>query len=154
MSLISKPEPLARAPRTFGGRDKFNLVDELPEELMVKVLSFIPSRALLSNVALVSKKMSRLVNDALLWTHVEFKFKDSPEYVSAVLARYKNSIRSVTLKSHGHELNSKISLLVDSEIFFEQIQLETEGFNRRIQIRLDDPIREISDLGRPRSDVG
>jgi hypothetical protein len=26
--------------------------------------------------------------------------------------------------------------------------------NRRIQIRSDDPIREISDLGRPRSDVG
>jgi hypothetical protein len=102
-------------------------LNDLPAELLLKILSFVPGRALLSTVPLVSQKFSTLVKDASLWEHVYFHSADSPGYISSVLARFKDSIRTVTLESNGADGTEKINLLVDSKIAFEQVHFITDG---------------------------
>jgi hypothetical protein len=98
--------------------------DQLPEELIVKILSFLPSRCLLTDVSLVNRMLNRLANDSSLWDRVHFRRSDSPEYVAAVLARFRNTIRSVTLDSRGSEVTAtKIIKLNESKIAFEEISL-------------------------------
>jgi hypothetical protein len=90
--------------------------DELPEEVIVNILSFIPSRVLLTTVSLVNQKLRRLVNDSTLWNHVNFYFNDSPSFISNVLSRFKNCIRSVALVSRATELKEKLWILNFSKI--------------------------------------
>jgi hypothetical protein len=97
--------------------------DELPEEVMLNILGFVPSRALGSTVSLVSRTLCRLVNTSSLWNDVRFNPTDSPGYVSAVLARFMFLIRSITLWSGCGELTEKISVLIGSKIPFEEIHL-------------------------------
>jgi hypothetical protein len=97
--------------------------DDLPEESIVKILSFLPSRALLTTVSRVSWTLNRLVNDSSLWNHVHFHFGDSPEYIAKVLARFRNSIRKVTLKSSGVQETKNLNVLVESNIAFEEVHL-------------------------------
>jgi hypothetical protein len=100
-------------------------LDELPEEVIVKILSFLPRQALLTSVPLVSRKLNRLSKDSSLWTHVHFRFNDSPRYIAAVLARFKNSILSVTVFAVETEVPEKIRVLRKSKITFEEVHFIT-----------------------------
>lgn len=100
--------------------------DDLPEEVIVNILSFIPGRDLLTTVSLVSQKLNRLVNELSLWNHVKFYHDDSPRYIAALLARFKMAIRSVFLASTGVAIVWKIRRLRESKIDFEEIELCTD----------------------------
>ncbi len=114
------------APKTF---------DELPEELILRILSFLPSRCLLRDVSLVSRNLNRLVNDSSLWDRVHFHRSDSPEYVAAVLARFKNTVRSVTLASWKDEVTrKKIDNMKESKIAFEEIHLHLNHCRLDLQL--------------------
>ncbi len=95
--------------------------EDLPEEFIVKILSFVPSRDLLATVSRVNWRMNRLVKTSSLWKHVHFQATDLPGYIAEVLARFSDSIRSVTLDTNQDEETEKIRVLVDSRIVFEEV---------------------------------
>jgi hypothetical protein len=95
--------------------------DDLPEEVVVNILRFIPSRALLTTVSLVNGELSRLVNESRLWHHIHFRATDSCKYIAAVLARFRNSVRSVTIQCRKFEVILKVGVLIGSQIAFEEV---------------------------------
>jgi hypothetical protein len=119
-----------RVPKTF---------DNLPEEVILNILRFVPSRALLSTVAFVSQKLGRIVDDYSLWNQVHFHLSDAPEFIAAVLARFANSVRSVTLWSGGVGASEKIRALIESKSSFEEIHVhlvKTRDYSRTSDLGL------------------
>ena len=56
--------------------DQFSYFDILPEEILLKILAYLPLGDLHKNVALVSKKMLTLTRSPYLFKNLKFKVKD------------------------------------------------------------------------------
>jgi hypothetical protein len=95
--------------------------------VLLNILSFIRSRLLRTTVSLVSRKLNRLANESSLWHHVHFHATDSSEYIAAVLARFRNTVRSVTVQCGEVDVATKLGVLVGSQISFEEIHVVKVG---------------------------
>ncbi len=97
--------------------------DDLPEEIVLEIFSFVPSHPLVSDVALVNLKFGRIVVDKSLWKNVHFYLSDTPENIAEVLARSSGTIQTVTLWSGGVEETEKIRALIESKVELEEIHM-------------------------------
>lgn len=73
----------------------------LPDEIILKIFSYLSARTISKTVLPVCKKWYKLGNDPVLWKKLEFSYIDDMSYVNMVKAVSKrhNQMRSITLRN-------------------------------------------------------
>ena len=62
--------------------------DKLPDEILMKIISYLPFKSFTKSIPLVNKRFRQLSQESLLWTNLEiggnFSEKDEQEYVDKI----------------------------------------------------------------------
>jgi hypothetical protein len=102
--------------------------EDLPSELLLKILNFVPRRELLTSVKRVSRTLSDLTTDASLWRRVNFGDSYKAAEVAKILRLFKDSIRSVKLQA-GEDLAETLINLITSGIPFDEVVIDQNKTN-------------------------
>ena len=118
--------------------DVFPIMD-LPHEILLKILSYLPTNDILKRVALVSRKFYQISQDKHLLTKIEFEFKNHSEvlrwsddqvdkyyndFLEVVKESPKLKILSIKVKGGGHRnANLEKQLFPRQRQFFDELSL-------------------------------
>ncbi len=117
-------------------REHVSGFSELPDEVLQHILYYLSPSDLLSNVQRVSKRLSRLASEPLLWRHhcrVHFKYWDSKHRIRQKFLGSVGDVDWKTLYMHRKRVEHETADILDSII---------EGQVNRIQ-----KFKMIADFG-------
>ena len=112
---------------------------DLPYEILLKILSYLPTNDILKRVALVSRKFYQISQDKHLLTKIEFEFKNHSDvlrwsddqvdkyyndFLEVVKESPKLKILSIKVKGGGHRnANLEKQLFPRQRQFFDELSL-------------------------------
>ena len=76
-----------------------SILEVIPYEIVIKILSFVPQEDLLKGFSLVSKKCYEISHDSALWSNIKIEPRWSSEK-SLLILRKTSSVKSFTCPPH------------------------------------------------------
>lgn len=105
-------------------------LDDVPDEIIRQILQYIPPEAAFENVQLVSKRLTRLVNEPLLWRHycqVSFRYWNAEHHLSEKLGARASKTAWRELWRRRKYRNNLVARLLNEIIATKVGRLERVG---------------------------